>query len=191
MTPIFFSSPNEFRKWLVKNHKKETEVLVGFFKVHAGKPSMSWSQSVDQALCFGWIDGVRKSIDKDRYQIRFTPRKTTSIWSAVNIRKIEDLINAGLMQPAGLSSFEKRKEHKSRIYSFEIGDVCFSPEFEKIFKANKIAWKYFQALAPSYRKTSTNWVISAKQEATRIKRLHLLIKDSEAGTNQWKNNKYK
>ena len=191
MTPNFFSSPKEFRKWLEKNHKKETEVIVGFYKVHAGKPTMTWSQSVDQALCFGWIDGVRKSIDQDRYQIRFTPRKPSSIWSAVNIRKIEALTKEGLMQPAGIASYQKRIENKSKIYSFEKEEARLSPEFEKIFKANKIAWQYFQSLAPSYRKTSKHWVTSAKQEATRLKRLHILIKDSEAGTNQWKDNKYK
>jgi uncharacterized protein YdeI (YjbR/CyaY-like superfamily) len=120
MAAIFFSKQSEFRKWLAKNHRKETELLVGFYKVDSGKPSMTWSQSVDEALCFGWIDGVRTSIDKDSYQIRFTPRKPTSIWSSVNIKKIEALTKQGLMQPAGLASFENRKEHKSKIYSYEI-----------------------------------------------------------------------
>jgi uncharacterized protein YdeI (YjbR/CyaY-like superfamily) len=119
MTATFFAKQSEFRKWLDKNHKKETELLVGFYKINSGKPSMTWSQSVDEALCFGWIDGVRKSIDKDSYQIRFTQRKPTSIWSAVNIKKIEELTKQGLMQPAGLVSFENRKENKSKIYSYE------------------------------------------------------------------------
>jgi uncharacterized protein YdeI (YjbR/CyaY-like superfamily) len=117
--PIFFAKQSDFRRWLQKNHKKETELLVGFYKVDSGKHSMTWSQSVDEALCFGWIDGVRKSIDKDTYQIRFTRRKSTSIWSAINIKKVEALIKQGLMQPAGLASFEKRIESKSRIYSYE------------------------------------------------------------------------
>ena len=190
MTPTFFAKKSEFRKWLDKNHKKETELLVGFYKVDSGKPSMTWSQSVDEALCFGWIDGVRKSIDKDSYQIRFTQRKSTSIWSAVNIQKIEELTKQGFMQPAGLASFENRKEDKSKIYSYENEEVKFSSDFEKLFKANKIAWDYFQSLAPSYRKPSTNWVMSAKQEATRIKRLKELIDDSELLTNKWKDNKY-
>ncbi len=191
MTPIFFANQSQFRKWLQKNHKKESEVLVGFYKVGSGKPSMTWSQSVDEALCFGWIDGVRKSIDEDRYQIRFTQRKPGSNWSAVNINKIEELTKKGLMQPAGLAAFEKRTESRSRIYSFEKEEAELTKDFIKQFKANKKAWEYFQALAPSYRKISTHWVMSAKQEITRLKRLNLLISDSEAGTNQWKNNKYK
>lgn len=164
--------------------------MVGYYKVGSGKPSMTWSQSVDQALCFSWIDGVRKSIDKESYQIRFTQRKPTSIWSAINIQKIEDLTKQGLMQPAGLAIFEKRKEERSNIYSHEIDEAKFSAAFEKKFKTNKIAWKYFQSLAPSYKKTSINWVMSAKQETTRVKRLTQLIAESEAGTNQWKDNKY-
>jgi uncharacterized protein YdeI (YjbR/CyaY-like superfamily) len=190
MKPKFFASPSEFRKWLEKNHEKEKEVLVGFHKVHSARPSMTWSQSVDEALCFGWIDGVRTSIDKDRYQIRFTPRKSTSIWSAINIKKIEELKKNGQLHPAGLASFARRTEEKSRIYSFEKEEASFSKEFEKLFKANKKAWGYFQSLAPSYKKISKHWVMSAKQETTRLKRLNIIIADSEAGTNQWKNNKY-
>ena len=191
MTPIFFASQSDFRKWLQKNHKKESEVLVGFYKVGSGKPSMTWSQSVDEALCFGWIDGVRKSIDNDSYQIRFTPRKPGSNWSAVNIKKIEELTKKGLMQPAGHAAFEKRIESKSGIYSFEKEETELTPDFKKQFKANKKAWEYFQTLAPSYRKISTHWVMSAKQESTRKKRLNQLITDSKVGTNQWKDNKYK
>jgi len=191
MTPIFFAKQSDFRKWLRKNHKKETELVVGFYKVDSGKPSMSWSQSVDEALCFGWIDGVRRSIDNESYQIRFTQRKSTSIWSAINIKKIEELTKAGLMQAAGLESFEKRIERKSRIYSHENDEVELTQHFKKQFKANKKAWDYFQALAPSYRRLSVHWVMSAKQETTRIKRLNQLIANSAAGTNQWKDNKYK
>lgn len=190
MMPTFFTTQEEFRKWLEKNHKKETELLVGFHKVNSGKSSMTWSQSVDQALCFGWIDGVRKSIDANSYQIRFTPRKPTSIWSTVNILKITELTRKGLMKPNGIESFQNRTENKSNIYSHENEEVNFSPGFEKQFKANKIAWNYFQSLAPSYRKLSKNWVMSAKQETTRVKRLKELIKDSEAKTNQWKDSKY-
>jgi uncharacterized protein YdeI (YjbR/CyaY-like superfamily) len=191
MIPIFFTTQDEFREWLVENHLSETELFVGFYKVNSGKPSMTWSESVDQALCFGWIDGVKYSIDKDSYKIRFTPRKKTSIWSAVNIRKVENLIENGLMKSAGLESFNNRKESKSKIYAFENPEVMFSPEFEKLFKANKAAWEYFQSLAPTYRKPSSNWVMSAKQEATRFKRLLELIADCESGTNKWKENKYK
>ena len=151
---------------------------------------MTWSQSVDEALCFGWIDGVRKSIDENSYCIRFTPRKPTSIWSAVNIKKVEELTKQGLMQPAGLASFEKRTDNNSKIYAYEIAEVKFSADFEKQFKANKKAWDFFQSLAPSYRKLSTNWVMSAKQEVTRMRRLSKLIADCEAERNQWKDNKY-
>src|SRR5258705_13646161 len=154
-SPTFFATQLAFRKWLKQNHKKETELLVGFYKVGSGKPSMTWSQSVDEALCSGWIDGVRKSIGKDSYQIRFTQRKPTSIWSAINIKKIEELTKQRLMQPAGLASFEKRTESKSKIYSYEKDKVEFTLNFKKLFKANKKAWNYFQSLAPSYRKVST------------------------------------
>ena len=191
MTPLFFATQDEFRQWLEANHDKESALIVGFYKVNSGKPSMTWSESVDQALCFGWIDGVKHSIDQDSYQIRFTPRKKNSIWSAVNIKKVEGLIEKGLMRNAGLVSFNHRTEDKSKIYSFENEEVKFSPELEAIFKSNKAAWDYFQSLAPTYRKPSSNWVMSAKQEATRIKRLHELIADSEKGTNKWKYNKYK
>lgn len=188
--PTFFAKQSDFKKWLEKNHKKETELLVGFYKVDSGKPSITWTQSVDEALCLGWIDGVRKSIDKDSYQIRFTQRKSTSIWSAVNIQKIEVLTKQGLMQPAGLVSFQNRKKNKSKIYSYENEAVKFSSDFEKKFKENKRAWEYFQLLAPSYKKPSTNWVMSATQETTQLKRLIELIADSDAGTNKWKDNKY-
>jgi uncharacterized protein YdeI (YjbR/CyaY-like superfamily) len=191
MKPQFFAKQSDFRKWLQKNHQKETELLVGFYKVGSGKPSITWPQSVDEALCFGWIDGVRKSIDKDSYQIRFTRRKPNSIWSAINIKKMEELTKKGLVQPAGLAIFEKRTKARSGIYSHEKEEEELTKDFIKQFKANKKAWRYFQALAPSYRKVSVHWVMSAKQEATRIKRLHQLISDSEAGTNQWKDNKYK
>jgi uncharacterized protein YdeI (YjbR/CyaY-like superfamily) len=189
--PTFFAKQSDFRKWLQRNHKKESELLVGFHKVGSGKPSMTWSQSIDEALCFGWIDGVRKSIDKESYQIRFTQRKPTSIWSANNIQKIEQLTKQGLMRPAGLASFEKRAESKSRIYSYEKDEEEFTQNFKKQFKANKKAWDYFHSLARSYRKVSTHWVMTAKQETTRLKRLHHLISESAAGTNQWKDNKYK
>ena len=190
MTPIFFLTENLFRKWLEKNYDKETELHVGFYKVNSGKTSMTWSKSVDQALCFGWIDGVRLTIDKESYQIRFTPRRKTSIWSAVNIKKMETLSKQGLMHKSGLDIFKQRTESKSKIYAFENEEVKLSQDFEKIFKKNKVAWDYFKTLAPTYRKPSLNWVMSAKQELTKMKRLNKLISDSELGTNKWKNNKY-
>jgi uncharacterized protein YdeI (YjbR/CyaY-like superfamily) len=179
--PTFFATQEDFRKWLLINHETATELIVGFYKVDSGKPSMSWSQSVDQAICFGWIDGVRKSIDKESYLIRFTPRKSTSIWSAVNIKKVEELTKQGLMQPNGILAFEKRKEHKSKIYAYEKEAVKLSADFEKKFKANRKAWAFFQSLPPSYHRSAIDWIMSAKQDATSIKRLDELINDSEAG----------
>lgn len=190
MDPIFFTNQLEFRSWLEINYKNKTELLVGFYKVNSGKQSMTWSQSVDEALCFGWIDGVRKSIDNYSYQIRFTQRRPTSIWSAINIKKIEELTKLGLMKPDGLTIFENRKENVSKIYSYENEEVKFSEELEMHFKSNKYAWDYFQSLAPSYRKHSTYWVMSTKSEVTRLKRINELIADSQAGTNKWKDNKY-
>jgi uncharacterized protein YdeI (YjbR/CyaY-like superfamily) len=178
--PTFFSTQAAFRKWLEKNHGKEAELLVGFYKVNSGKPSMTWTESVDEAICFGWIDGVRRSIDEESYSIRFTPRKSTSIWSAINIKKVEELTQKKLMHPSGIEAFSRRKEHKSRIYSYEKEAEKLTKEFEKKFKSDKKAWRYFQSMAPSYQRTAIHWVMSAKQEITKIKRLDELIKDSNA-----------
>ncbi|MEO9257432.1 MAG: bacteriocin-protection protein, partial [Crocinitomicaceae bacterium] len=150
MKPTFFPTHQAFRTWFEKNHDKETELLVGFYKVNSGKPSMTWSESVDQAICFGWIDGVRRSIDEESYSIRFTPRKNSSIWSAVNIKKVEVLSKKDLMQKAGIESFSRRTESKSKIYAFENEEMKLPPEFEVQFKANEVAWDYFQSLAPNY-----------------------------------------
>lgn len=180
--PTFFETGAAFRKWLDKNHHKAEDLLVGYYKTGSGKKSMSWSESVDEAICYGWIDGVRRSIDEESYCIRFTPRKHKSIWSAVNIKKVEDLTKLGLMMPAGIAAFNKRDENRTNLYTHEKkGDIHFSPEFEKRFKANKKAWDYFQAMAPNYRKVTTNWVMSAKQAATNERRLEELIRQSEAG----------
>jgi uncharacterized protein YdeI (YjbR/CyaY-like superfamily) len=181
MTPVFFKDQNEFREWLRKNHKKETELIVGFHKVNSGKHNMSWSQSVDQALCFGWIDGVRRSIDKDSYCIRFTPRRPGSVWSAVNIKKIEELTKNGLMDPAGTAAFAKRKPLKSNLYSFENKPNELPAEYEKKFRANKKAWDFFSNLAPSYKRTAMFWIMAAKQEETRKRRLDKTIEESEKG----------
>lgn len=179
MTPIFFPTQSEFRQWLEENHDKEPELLVGFYKVGSGKPSMTWSESVDQALCFGWIDGVRRSIDGESYSIRFTPRKPKSNWSAVNIAKIEELTAKGLMKPAGIAAFEKRSEDKSRIYAYENKPTEFPAEFEEIFRANKKAWQFFEKQPVGYKRTIMYWVLSAKQEATQKSRLEKLIFESE------------
>ncbi|MBA4311799.1 MAG: bacteriocin-protection protein [Chlorobiaceae bacterium] len=179
MKPIFFSNQSEFRKWLDKNHKKETELLVGYYKVGSGKPSMNWSQSVDQALCFGWIDGIRRSIDKESYCIRFTPRKFSSNWSAINIQKVKTLIKQRLMQQAGIEAFNNRKEEKSKIYSFESSAKKFTDNFESRFKSNKKAWDFFKVQAPSYQKMVIHWIMSAKQELTQLSRLKKTITESK------------
>ncbi len=175
MTPTFFATPAEFRKWLVKHHKTESELYVGFYKVSSKKQSITWSQSVDQALCFGWIDSVLKSIDNESYCLRFTPRKKTSIWSAVNIKKVEALTKAGLMMPAGMNAFELRTENNSKVYAHENELVVLSPAFERQFKRDKNAWGYFCVQAPSYKKLMIHWIMSAKQEQTRLSRLEKTI----------------
>lgn len=181
MIPLFFSTPDQFREWLVDNHDKATELVVGYYKVASGKPSLTWSQSVDEALCFGWIDGVRRTIDADSYCIRFTPRKPKSIWSAVNIQKIENLTQQGLMHPAGLMAYGKRQESKSKIYAYEQEQVSLSDGFEQLFRANEQAWINFQKFSASYQKMAINWVMSAKQNITALKRLDELINDSILG----------
>lgn len=179
--PTFFPTQSDFRKWLEKNHDKGKELLVGFYKVTSGKQSISWPQSVDEAICFGWIDGIRKSIDEESYSIRFTPRKPSSIWSSVNIKKVEELAKKGLMHSSGIAAFSKRQEKKSAIYSYEKEPETLSKLFLKKFKANKKAWSYFHAMAPSYQRSCVHWVMTAKQEPTKIRRLKELIDDSERG----------
>lgn len=179
--PVFFANQAEFRKWLELNHTSEKELLAGYYKVGTGQQNMTWSQSVDEALCFGWIDGIRRSIEKDSYCIRFTPRRPGSTWSAVNIKKVEELIKKGLMHPAGLESYNKRKGQKSGVYSYENIPVSLSPELGHLFKENKKAWEFFEKQAPSYRKTIYRWIMDAKQETTRQRRLKKVISASETG----------
>lgn len=182
MKPTFFPTENDFRQWLDKNYDKEPELLVGFYKTSSGRESMTWSQSVDQALCYGWIDGVRKSAGEEAYTIRFTPRRATSIWSSVNIKKMEDLQERGLMQPSGLAAFAKRKEAKSEIYAHEQKVAAqLSPDFETEFKQNINAWEFFMKQAPSYRKVVIHLVMSAKQEKTRRSRFNKLVAVSAKG----------
>lgn len=182
MNQVYFQNQNEFRKWLEKNHTKESEIIVIYYKVGTGMPSMTWSQSVDQAICFGWIDGIRRSIDNEKYSIRFTPRKPTSNWSKVNIKKVGELKKKGLMKEPGLAAYNNRKDSKSGIYSFEKEFTKLDDHFEGIFKANKIAWDFFVKQAPSYQKTHCHWIMSAKQESTKITRLNKLISASEKHT---------
>ncbi len=181
MAVVFFSAPADFRKWLRCNHAKATELWVGFHRKHTGKPSMTWPESVDEALCVGWIDGIRKSIDAESYMIRFTPRRRGSIWSAVNIKRVEFLTNEKRMQPAGLAAFAARVENKSGIYSYEQRSEQFPEPYAGGLRKNSAAWKFFQAQPPSYRKAIGWWVVSAKQEETRRKRLEKLIAESARG----------
>ena len=177
----FFKTPPDLRKWFEANHASVTELWVGYYKKDSGKPSITWPQSVDEALCFGWIDGIRKSIDDVRYMIRFTPRKSRSIWSAVNIKRANELIELGLMRPAGLKAFAARQENRSGIYSYEQRSPELTKQYGKILKQNLVAWKFFQAQPPSYRKAANWWVVSAKKEETRLQRLEKLIQHSERG----------
>ena len=179
MKPKFFKTPADFRKWLDAHHDSATELLVGFYKKDSGKPSITWPQSVDEALCFGWIDGIRKSIDDVSYTIRFTPRKSRSIWSAVNIKRANELIEQRLVQPAGLKAFAARDENRSGIYSYEQRSPELPDQYARILKKHRAAAKFFQAQPPSYRKAANWWVQSAKQEETRLKRLDKLIQHSE------------
>jgi uncharacterized protein YdeI (YjbR/CyaY-like superfamily) len=178
--PLFFAKPSEFLEWLEKNHDKTSEIWVGFHKRNSGKPSITWPESVDVALCFGWIDGVRKSVSETSYAIRFTRRTVRSVWSAVNINRAEELIQLGRMQPAGLKAFKQRSDERSAIYSYEQRQSPkLSGDFEKLFRVNRKAWNFFQAQAPWYRRVAAFWVLTAKREETRLKRLAMLIDDSE------------
>ncbi|MBT8264125.1 MAG: bacteriocin-protection protein [Eudoraea sp.] len=179
MTPIFFKSPQEFRNWLAINHTKEPEVIVGYYKVKTGKPSMTWSESVDQAICYGWIDGIRRSLGPESYSIRFTPRRKNSNWSAVNIKKVKDLTAAGLMKEAGQKAYELWTDKKSNGYSYEKMPAVLNPEYKGIFKQHASAWDFFIDQAPSYRKVIIHWIMSAKKEETRLSRLQKVIHTSE------------
>lgn len=177
----FFKTPGDFRKWLERHHATERELWVGYYKKDSGKPSITWPESVDQALCFGWIDGIRKSVDALSYATRFTPRRKKSIWSAVNIKRVQELTAQGLMQPAGLAAFAARTENRSGIYAYEQRTGKLAAPYEKKLRQNKAAWDFFQAQTPSYRKLASWWVVSAKKEETRLKRLAKLIEDSAHG----------
>lgn len=182
MDPTFFATPDDFRRWLEEHHETASELWVGLWKKGTGKPSLTWDESVDEALSFGWIDGVRKSVDHEGYAIRFTPRKPGSIWSAKNSRRMEELIAAGRVQPAGMRAYEARDPERSALYSFDRRtEARFDPGLEARFRENPAAWEFFQAQPPGYRRTATHWVTSAKREETRSRRLDTLIEDSAAG----------
>ena len=181
MTPVFFASPKELRAWLRKNHRRLDEAWVGLYKKGTGRPSITWPELVDQLLCFGWIDGVRRSVDGEAYMIRVTPRRPGSIWSQVNLGRARQLIDDGLMEPSGRKAFDARDEKKTKQYSFEREQASLGEEYEAELRANAEAWAFFQAQPPSYRKVATHWVVSAKREETRRRRLETLIRDSEEG----------
>ena len=179
LKPKFFKTQADLRQWFESHHATAAEQWVGYYKKDSGKKSITWPQSVDEALCFGWIDGIRKSIDETSYMIRFTPRKSRSIWSAVNIKRAGELIEQGLMQPAGLKAFAAREENRSGIYSYEQRSPELPDQYRKHLRKNSRAVKFFDAQPFSYRKAANWWVLSAKKEETRLKRLDKLIQHSE------------
>ena len=177
----FFKGSPDFRKWLEAHHGTARELWVGFYKKTSGQPSITWPESVNEALCFGWIDGLRKSIDEISYTIRFSPRKPTSIWSEVNMKLAQELLEKGLMKPAGIRAFELRKENRSGIYSYEQRSATLPDPYAKTLRENKAAWDFFQAQTASYRRATGWWVVSAKKEETRLKRLATLIERRRKG----------
>jgi uncharacterized protein YdeI (YjbR/CyaY-like superfamily) len=180
--PTFFPTPADFRAWLERHHDTAPELLVGYYKKASGKPSITWPESVDEALCFGWIDAIRRTIDEESYTIRFTPRRARSVWSVVNVNRVAELTKLGRMQPAGLRAFQARDPKRSGIYAYEQQtrkqDQKLSPAYEKRLKANAKAWAFFTSQAPYYQRTASRWVMSAKKEETQLKRLATLIDDS-------------
>jgi uncharacterized protein YdeI (YjbR/CyaY-like superfamily) len=178
----FFTTQGEFRAWLEANHETAPELLVGFRKTKSGLPSMTWPESVDQALCFGWIDGIRRRIDDTSYSIRFTPRRSQSIWSVVNIARFGELESRGLVVAAGRRAFERRSEHRSGVYSHEqAAEPRLDPAFEERLRADGDAWAFLSEQSRTYRRAAAHWVMSAKREETRERRLVRLIEDSAAG----------
>jgi len=182
MQPTFFATPDEWRAWLARHHDTVPELWVGFHKRGTGRPSITWPESVDQALCFGWIDGVRRRLDDERYVIRFTPRRDGSVWSSVNLARVEELKQLGLMRAPGLRAHEARRPARSGIYSYEQRKSAVLPEpLERRFQRNRKAWAYFLAQPAWYRQTAVWWIVSAKKEDTRERRLATLIEDCAAG----------
>ena len=179
MKPHFFRSPVEFRTWLARNHALAPELWVGFYKASAGKKGITYAEALDEALCYGWIDAVRKSLDAKRWTIRFTPRKPTSIWSVINIGHVKRLTKSARMKPPGLNAFTRRDKKKSRIYSYEAKNAPFDPAHEKLFKANRKAWNFFRAQSPSYQKVARWRIAWAKQDETKLQRLKRLIEASQ------------
>jgi uncharacterized protein YdeI (YjbR/CyaY-like superfamily) len=181
MQPKFFTSPEKFRHWLERNHDSATELLVGFHKKSSDKKSITYAEALDEALCFGWIDGVRKNLNETSYTIRFTPRKPRSIWSNVNVKHVERLQKEGRMHRAGIEAYERRAPERTGIYAFENAPRELPPEYEKTFRQNKAAWKFFQEQPAGYKRLMVFRTVSAKKEETRLRRLKQLIESSEKG----------
>lgn len=181
----YFATPAAFRAWLRRNHNTETELQVGYFKEHTGKPSLTWPESVAEALCYGWIDGIRRRLDDDRYAIRFTPRRPKSKWSAVNVRLIAELEAAGKMTKAGRAVFDARPNPTSKGYTYERMDAVLNTVRLRAFKKRKAAWRYFKAQPPGYRRKVVWWVMSAKRDETRDRRLEKVIESSASGVRLW------
>ena len=180
--PTFFETAADFRAWLRQHHRTATELWVGYRKKATGKASITRAESVDEALSFGWIDGLGKSLDTESYMVRFTPRRKGSIWSAVNTRRARELIKAGRMRAAGLAAFEARDENKTAVYSFDrTQPLVLAPALEAQFRRNRAAWTFFQAQPPGYRKVCVHMIMNAKQEATRQRRLDIVVANSAAG----------
>lgn len=177
----FFASPAAFRRWLSKHHAEREVLWVGFYRKESGRPSITWPESVDEALCFGWIDGVRKKVDESSYAIRFTPRRTSSIWSKRNIERYQKLVEEDRVEPSGRKAYEARREDKSGIYSYEQRPETLPAEYQSRLKRNGAAWKFYQSQPPWYRRAVNSWILSAKRDATRQRRLDQLITDSAAG----------
>ena len=176
-TPVYFASGAEFRDWLFRNGTQASELLVGLFKSGTGRTGLSYKEALDEALCFGWIDGVRRRIDNDRYSIRFSPRKPRSIWSLINTRRATQLRALGLMQPEGLKAFAARTAARTGIYSFESAPRKLSAEFEATFRRKRVSWNFFESRPAWYRRTASFWVMNAKKAETRKRRLGILIRD--------------
>jgi uncharacterized protein YdeI (YjbR/CyaY-like superfamily) len=181
MKARYFRSAVEFRRWLERNHARESEITVGFYKKGTGKKSITFREALDEALCFGWIDGVRHSIDEERYVNRFTPRTPKSYWSAVNIARVRELTAEGRMHPAGLTAFEWRNEHLAQQNASARANPAFSRSETARFRKNEAAWSFWESLPPGFRRNATWWVVSAKRDETRQRRLATLIEHSARG----------
>ena len=182
MKPLFFETAEGFGAWLEEHHETADEVQVGFYKKASGKPTITWAEAVEQALRFGWIDGVRHRLDDESYTNRFTPRRPSSNWSAINVAKVEELKQRGLMAPAGLRAYEARTPERTGVYSFERGQAAvLPPEFEEALRADRAAWEWFEGRPPGYRRSAIHWVTGAKREETRLRRLRQLIDCSAEG----------